>query len=124
MSKNNKNWKPGYRPVQKIEVSTKNVPLRAFLLGLCVLIAVIALGAGFGELFSTKPGWQEMDAEVEGPSYAGDFSFTYDFSEMGAASTAAYKKLASVYTEAHANAYRIFEEEVAQIGAAPNEILF
>ena len=54
---------PRVKPVQKIELSEKNIPLRIALVVLCIAIAALAIGWGVSKALNVEPGWQmiEMD---------------------------------------------------------------
>jgi len=108
MSKNDRRWKPGMRPVLKIDLSTQNIALRVIAVGILIVIAAVALVTGLNILLNKEPGWQEIEVNSQTVHCGEDFKFTYDFSEYGGNSTAAYKQVVKLYSAAMEDCFRVF----------------
>lgn len=108
--------RPGYVPVQKIELSEKNVKLRSILVVVLLAIGAVALMVGLFSLLNTEPGWQEIEASSSNPNCSADFQLSYDFTDAGSSATAQSKQITSLYTQATEDAYRIFSPDVLEEG--------
>lgn len=120
------------RPVEKVELSEKNVALRLFLVITCVVIAAAAFAYGFQSLFSQETGYQEISVDAGAEANCGnEFVFMYHLGMNGTSATAENKALTLIYTEAAENAYQLFHnsaefegvKNVSYINAHPNEVI-
>lgn len=117
MSKKYVRWRNMNLPkIEKIELSTKNITLRAIGAGILILIAVLCFGVAIREFFSIQPGWQEIAVESDAVNCSTDFIFNYDFSDYGGDASAANKLLTSLYSEACEDAFMIFTKDVTEEG--------
>ena len=66
MSKKDVRWRSMNLPkIETINLSEKNIGLRAFAVGVLLLIAVIFLGRALSDFLNTDPGWQTVEVESE-----------------------------------------------------------
>lgn len=113
MSNSNKRGRQPYiRPVKKIEVSEKNIPLR-----IALVIGFLAIGIGLlvyavNSALSTDPGWQVVEVSSSKVNCSQDFILNYDFSDAGGSATVLNKQLASLYTKATEDACVIFSRDI------------
>lgn len=113
MSKKYVRWRNMQLPkVEKIELSTSNIVLRAIGAGVLILIALICFGTALSDFFNTQPGWEEITVESDSVNCSTDFIFNYDFTDYGGDASAAYKLLTSLYSEACEDAFLIFSRNV------------
>lgn len=111
MSRYARRREPNVRRKQRIELGEINVPLRAVLLGVAILVAALAFGSAINQLLSIKTGWQEI--EVASPQTVAHQSFRFSY-PIGMGETSARKELRAVtaaYTEALDAAYRALAGE-------------
>lgn len=114
MSKKYVRWRNMHLPkVEKIELSTSNIVLRAIGAGVLLLIALICFGTALSDFFNTQPGWEEITVESDSVNCSTDFIFNYDFTDYGGDASAAYKLLTSLYSDACEDAYLIFTKDTA-----------
>ena len=106
---------------ETINLSGKNIGLRAFAVGVLLLIAVIFLGRALSDFLNTEPGWQSVEVESDTVNVSTEFNFSYDFSDYGGTASMAYKKLIDVYSRATEDAYRIFHQQVEELNNHLNE---
>lgn len=131
MKNNGREHRRDPKPVTHIELSEKNLVLRILLFVGFLALGLGCIGAGLMSALSADPGWQEIEATVSGPSFAGEFKLMYDLSESGSAATDQKKKLTNLYSQAAEEACRIFSAEtleeglhnVAFLNAHPNEVV-
>ena len=122
MSKKEVRWRRMHLPkIETIKLSEKNIGLRAFAVGVLLLIAALALGSALTDFLNTDPGWQTVEVESDAVNVSTEFQFNYDFSVYGGAASNAYKQMISVYSKATEEAYRIFHEEVDSLNDHVNE---
>lgn len=117
--------RPGYPKIWKIEVSDRHRTLRLVLAAVFLAIGVGAIAYGVHSMVSTEPGWQLVEPEIDGPSYAEDIQFNYDFSDLGGGATAAYRSLRALYSETMAQVFLALEDQwegtLADLNAHPGE---
>ena len=122
MSKKEVRWRNMNLPKNEtINLSGKNIGLRAFAVGVLLLIAVIFLGRALSDFLNTEPGWQSVEVESDTVNVSTEFNFSYDFSDYGGTASMAYKKLIDVYSRATEDAYRIFHQQVEELNNHLNE---
>ena len=102
--------------MQRIELSTRNMGWRLLAVMLLLAIGAAALSYGFMTLFSSDPGWAEIEADAGEMSYAGEFVFLYELGRGGTSSTTERKALTVLYTQATATAWKLFNNEEAVEG--------
>lgn len=117
--------RPGYPKIWKIEISDRHRTLRLVLAVVFLAIGIAAIVYGVQSLVATEPGWQLVEPEIDGPSYAGDIQFNYDFSDLGGGATAAYRSLRALYSETMAQVFLALEDQgegtLAYLNAHPGE---
>ena len=104
---------PRVRPVQKIELDEKNIPLRLLLVGLCIAIAVACIGWGMSKLLSTEAGWKVIEVDCETVNCSQDFILNYDFTDDGQSATVRQRQLVSLYSDACEKAHWLFTTDEA-----------
>ena len=102
---------PRVKPVQKIELSEKNIPLRIALVALCIAIAALAIGWGVSKALNVEPGWQMIEVDCETVNCSQDFVLNYDFSDSGNAATTQLRLLTILYSDACEKAYWLFSPD-------------
>ena len=102
--------------IRHIELSEKNKVLRLVLIVILLAVGAAALAAGLTSLLNVEPGWQEIESNSKKPNCSNEFVFHYDFTESGAGSTAQYKQIVQLYTEATEKAYEVFSSDVSVDG--------
>ena len=64
------------KPVEKFELSEKHIGWRILFFILFVVIAATAFAYGINSLFTTEPGWQEIEADAAaGANCGNEFCF-------------------------------------------------
>lgn len=116
MRKTGRDKRPHVKPVTRIELSEKNIKLRWILIVVFLSIAVVSILIGLTSMLNTEPGWQEVEVSSEQPTCSEDFVLMYDFGGSGGNATAEYKQLTALYSEAMANAFRIFSADMQEDG--------
>ncbi len=112
----NRQWAPGVKPVERIELSEKNVKLRIVLLVVFVIIALVSLAVGLSALLSSDPGWQKVEVTSSGWHCGDDFVLHYEFGGGTLSATAENKKLTAVYTAAAEQAWQLFLSDIPEKG--------
>lgn len=113
---NNNQWAPRVKPVEHIELSSKNGKLRIALIVILLVIAAISLTAGLTALLNREPGWQEVEAYADQVHCGEDFVLYYDFGASGASATAESKQLTQLYSDGVVKAWQLFSSETAENG--------
>jgi len=109
MGKATKEYRPhNLKPVQRIELSEKNMKLRSVLAIVFLAIGAIALGLGFSSLFKSDPGWAVIEVNSSELNCSGEFVFNYCLGMSEASATSENKQLTDAYTELTTSAYKIF----------------
>lgn len=99
------------KPVQKIELSSRKTGWRLLAVVLLLAVGAAALSYGVMNLFSSEPGWVEIEANAGALSVAGDFVFLYDVGVSGASATAEKRALTTLYTDLTRKAWQLFNNE-------------
>ncbi len=119
-------------PVEKVELSEKNVPLRLAVVLILIIIGAVALTYAVKEFFSEEPGWIEITANSSAKANcSSEFVFMYELGASGISATAENKALVTIYTEAVVKAYELFHSRQAfenvnnlyYINQHPNEVI-
>lgn len=111
MSKNGKDRRPYLPPVQRIELSEKNIKQRWLLIVVLLSIGVVALAMGIKSMLETEPGWQQVEVSSSNLNCSRDFVLMYEFGTEGIPATAEYRDVAAMYTQLTELAYTIFSAE-------------
>ncbi len=123
---------PNLPPVEKIEVPGTIPKWRWVLVVLLLLVGAAFIAYGFSSLFSSEPGWSEIEAEsTEDLSCSGDFTLLYNLGTNGMNASAENRALTALYTQAAVDAYRLFTTDIGYvdihnpyyINAHPNEVM-
>lgn len=121
---------PYVKPVEKVELSEKNLKWRIFLVVLLVMVAAGAFAYGINEMLSQESGWQEISASTGGEiNCSEEFVFLYNLGASGVSATAENKVLTALYTDAAEKAYQLFHTKetfenvnnICYINQHPNE---
>lgn len=96
------------KPVEKIELSEKHIPLRIILVVVCIAIAGVALAAAINGLMDTHPGWQQVEVDSDTVNCSQDFVLNYDFSQAGSSATSLYRQVSKIYSQSCEKAYLLF----------------
>ena len=123
MSKNPRGRTPYVRPVDRIELSEKNVKLRWIAIVVLLAVAVTALCVGMTDALNTEPGWQKVEISSGASSCSGDFVLMYEFGTDDRNATAEYKSLVSLYTQLTEQGYHLFnaqEGDLLALNENPN----
>lgn len=106
----NYNKTPYVKPVEKVELSEKNLKGRIFLVVLLILIAAASFAYGVNSLLTKNAGWQEIHAisRSDTVNCSEDFVFLYNLGASGASATAEGKIITGLYTEVTERAYKLF----------------
>ena len=74
MSKKYVRWRNMNLPkVERVELSTSHIVLRAIAVGVLILIAVLCFGTAIREFLNVQPGWQEITVESDEVNCSTDF---------------------------------------------------
>lgn len=118
--------------MERLELSTEHIALRALLTGVFLVIAVAAFAYGIGSLFTRDPGWQVIEANTSAAANcSGDFTLLYELGAAGVSPTMENRALVAAYTEAAVTAYRLFNvyesfagmTNLCDLNRRPNEVL-
>lgn len=120
---------PYVKPVQRVELSEKNIRIRMILIVVLLAIAVVSILTGLSSALRTEPGWQEITVEAKQANCGKEFVLNYDFSDAGSAATSQFKTLTALYSTACVDAFHIFSPDVQSddllnvhyLNAYPNE---
>ena len=118
------------KPVEKFELSEKHIGWRTLFFILFVVIAATAFAYGINSLFTTEPGWQEIEADAAaGVNCGNEFVLMYHLGISGRDATVENKALKIIYTDACELAYKLFHNKetfddvtnICYINQHPNE---
>lgn len=100
------------KPVEKIELSEKNIGLRFVLTAILLVVAVVSFGYGVNSLLSIDAGWTEVEVDSSAETnVANEFVFMYNLGTQEDMSiTAENKAIIALYTDVMENAYKIFHD--------------
>ncbi len=105
---------PGVRPVTQLELSQKSPKKRIILAVVLLVIGVGFLGYGVFNALSQEEGWTEIEPlSASAESVASDLTFLYDLGASGNSAGAEYKALSRLYSELCAEAFRLFDADLA-----------
>lgn len=116
------------KPVQKIELSEKNRKLRIIACVLFLVIGISSLIYAFMNFLAPEKGWNRITSNVAGGS---EIVFQYNFGSGGPTSAAEKRTVCSLYDDALAKTYRLFNENesfegvinICEINRSPNTTL-
>lgn len=107
------------REIRRFELGQyTHVGLRVALAVLAALVAVAAFGYGIQGVLNRNNGWQTVESYVDGVDCSDDFTLQYY-----CGTTAEYKAVCALYTQALEQAYQLFypEGELDKLNCAPNQ---
>lgn len=132
MGRTARNHTPNLRPVQKVELSDKNIKQRLAAVIILLVIAGCALAYAFNGLMSTESGLIVIEAGTAAETdFGDDFMFQYYIGVSGVNAAAEKKAITLLYTDSIAKAYQSFHSgesfdgitNVYDINKHPNEEL-
>lgn len=130
MNREARDKRPNLRPVEKIELSEKNLLVRLILVLVLITIAGVAIYFGVNGLLAGNAGWTEIDASSSSQTNCSDeFVFQYEVGTGEKSASVEKKALIQIYSQATETAYQLFQESarfddvhnVAYINQHPNE---
>lgn len=98
------------KPVEKVELSEKHLPLRIAALVLLILIAVSSIVYGVVSLFQKEAGWERIEPAPAETSCASDFVLLYHLGTTDASPKAESRVVNAVYSQAVVDAYQLFTD--------------
>ncbi len=108
----NPNQNPGVKPVERIELSEKMPIKRLIAAGILLAIGLGFFGYALSTGLSREKGWTEVEPmRQSAESVAVDFTLYYELGVSEKSTTAEYKAVSALYTEACAKAYRLFHAQ-------------
>jgi len=123
---------PHLKPVEKIELSEKHIGWRIAFFILFLVTAAASFASCVNTLFSTEPGWHEIEVDSAGDTNCGsEFVFMYYLGGSGVDATAENKALKIIYTDVCEMAHKLFHNKetfegvnnVCYINQHPNEVI-
>ena len=108
--KNNSEMKYGVKPVQKVELSQKNITIRIVLFVVLLLIGLAGIGIFINELLKVDDGLQEIKSQVSGYNISEDFTFNYKLGESDVSATKENKAIRTIYDSLIYDATLLFDE--------------
>ena len=98
------------KPVERIELSEKNMGIRIAIVAVLILIAVISFGYGVSQWLSVDSGWTEIEADGAAEMNVGnEFVLMYELGSREDMTVVAENKgIRALYTEVMEDAYQIF----------------
>ena len=107
-------------PVQRIELSSRHLGWRLLAVVLFLALGVGSILYGVMKLVNPfQPGWAEIEATASATNYAEDFVLLYELGVGGQAASPESKALTAAYTQAHATAWKLFNN-VQTVEGTPN----
>jgi len=109
------------KPVERIELSEKNVGIRIAIVAVLILIAIISFGYGISQWLSVDAGWTEIEVDsAADTNSSNEFVLMYELGSREDMSITAEKKgVIALYTEVMEDAYQIFHNN-AEIEGVKN----
>ncbi len=105
---------PGVRPITKIELDERNHKKRVVLAISLLVVGLAFLGYAILSALSDNSGWTRIEPLAEtSDSVADDLVLLYELGASDRSATAERKALATIYTEACIDAYRLFSVQYA-----------
>jgi hypothetical protein len=105
---------PHPKPVQKIELSEKNVKLRILFIVLFLALALAAFTRGIQGLLTTESGYVTITPQSSAElNCSSEFVFQYNLGAGHASATAEKKAITALYTDAAVTAFQVFHKEQA-----------
>ena len=108
--KSNSKMKYDVKPVQKVELSQKNITIRIVLFVVLLLIGIAAIGIFINELLKVDDGLQEIHSQVSGYNISDDFSFNYELGKSDVSATKENKAVRTIYDSLIYDATLLFDE--------------
>lgn len=100
------------KPVQTIELPSKNPKWKVILFILLLALGFTAFGYGLFSLLSTEEGWKEIEANSTSEiNCSSDFVFMYNLGAGDVSATVENKAITSLYTDATVEAYQLFTND-------------
>ncbi len=100
---------PRVRPVERIELSEKNMRLRAVFAIIFVVIAIGAFAYTMISRMTKESGWREIEVDSSAQTNcSAEFVFQYRLGESGVSATEEYKRISQIYTSALDESYMLF----------------
>ncbi len=113
----NPNANPGVRPVERIELTEKGSKKRMIAAIILLALGLSLVAYAMTSWLTQKPGWVEITpTSASAESVAGDLVFQYELGASELSSTAERKAVSTLYTNACAEAYRIFSANSNVLG--------
>lgn len=110
MSRTVKDKRPNVKPVEKVELSNKNMKRQVIIAALLLGIGILLVGISLQRLLSTEDGWEEVEVTNKNVAHCGDdFVFLYEFGKSDISATAENKALSTAYSNAIIKAYQMFD---------------
>lgn len=107
MSRYARRREPNLPRKERVELNEGNIPLRIFLVGLSIAIAVIAFSTVSNLLMTVKPGWQTVEAGNPETGIHENFTLSYNIGQGSEATNLELKTVSTIYTEVLDHAYRV-----------------
>lgn len=118
MSRRMRNRTPYQAPVQKIELTNKNIKLRLTAAVLFLIVAVTAFTYGIISFLKGEAGWREIEVySSAGVTCGEDFVFLYEVGSQESISKEV-RLVTTLYSNAAKTAYEIFNADVEIEGVA------
>ena len=101
---------PYIKPVERIELSEKNIKLRVILMIVFLLLGAGAIAFGVRSCIAAEKGWQKIEVTSNAYSLSYDFILFYNIGETDKNASSEKKSVAATYTKAAQEAYRLYDE--------------
>ena len=119
MGREMRGWTPhNAEPVQKIELTDKNIKLRLAAAVLFLIIGASAIAYGISSFLTGEAGWREIEVNSSaGVTCGEDFVFLYEVDDQESIRTQV-RLVTTLYSDAAKTAYEIFNADVEVDGTA------
>ncbi len=121
------------KPVERVELSEKNIGLRFAIVAALIIIAVLAFGYGVSQLFSIEEGFRAISADSSAETNSSEeFVFLYNVgSRSDMTPVAEHKAVVALYTDVMVKSHKLFHtnqsftdvKNVYDINKHPNEVV-